>query len=590
MAFPLRSCLLLFLFIVVGFSTQSRAQTLWTEGAESGLTYVIDGTQSSYSLIQSEIVGKGSYAFHLANPGFTDSYFDIDQDITVGSDTKLFFLSRLGWAANTQFAKVKVSTDGGSTFPIELYSQAGTGNSGEGSFGLKQFDLSSYSSQSLRFRFAYEHTPFTSIFTQTDANVGWLVDDIQVGSQLEKIQYSVGDPTAEEQLYLEYINRGRADALVEAQRLADETDPDITSAYNFFNIDTADIVSQFNISVNNGCLDQYAQPLSFNEDLLLASRLHSQDMFNTATQGHTSSSNPPGPLTPFGNLSSRMDAVGYSWTNLGENVFSYAQSVAEGHAGFDVDWGNTINTSGDCYNPDFNGQGMQNHAGHRHSIHNNDFKEVGIGVVNGTNTVNGNTVGPQLVTQDFGSPGDATFITGVVYEDLNNNNFYDIGEGRSGVRVDVEGSAFYAVSSTSGAYSVPVSGDGEYMVDFMGGEFSHFSTTAMVIGGENVKVDYLASSITYLATDYNQNGTVDVADYEIWTQTLGSTTDLRADGNGDLVVDVADFTAWRDTLGDTSLGSLEAANVPEPNALLLAALASVGGFLIRSQFTGRREV
>ena len=43
------------------------------------------------------------------------------------------------------------------------------------------------------------------------------------------------------------------------------------------------------------------------------------------------------------------------------------------------------------------------------------------------------------MTQDFGNPGAATFITGVVYQDLNGNSFYDIGEGRSNVRVDESG-------------------------------------------------------------------------------------------------------------------------------------------------------
>jgi len=556
------------------------AQTLWTEGAENGLTYVIDGTQASYPLIQSDIVSNGDHAFHLANPGFTDSYFEIDQDITVQSNTKLFFSSRLGWASNTQFAKLQLSTDGGSTFPTELFSQAGTGNQGEGAFGLKTIDLGSYANQSLRFRFAYESTPFTSIFTQTSADVGWLVDDIQIGDQLEKTQYSVGDPSPHEQQYLEFINRARSDALVEAQRLADTDDSDISSAYSFFGIDRADIVSQFETSVNDGCLDQHAQPLSFNENLMQAAQLHTQDLFDNAYQGHNSSSNPPAPFLPGYSLGQRLDAVGYSG-GAGENVFSYAEKVEEGHAGFDVDWGNLTNSSHPCYNPAFNGQGMQNGAGHRASIHNGDYKEIGIGVINGTNTVGGNTVGPQLVTQDFGTSG-GRLITGVVYEDLNGNEFYDIGEGRSGVRVDVDGSAFYAISSTSGAYSIPVSEDGQYTVEFTGGGFSEFLATADVSAGLNVKIDYLASAITYLATDYNENGVVDIADYEIWTQTLGSTTDLRADGNNDMVVDAADFTAWRDTLGDTSTASLDSANVPEPAGWLLL-VAGMAVLALRSQ-------
>ena len=152
---------------------------------------------------------------------------------------------------------------------------------------------------------------------------------------------------------------------------------------------------------------------------------------------------------------------------------------------------------------------MQNPAGHRINLHDPDFQEIGIGVVNGTN----GSVGPQLVTQDFGDPGDIRYVTGVVYEDLNSNNFYDIGEGRSGVRIDVDGSAYYALSTASGGYAVPVPMDGTFIVKFSGGGFAMFNTTANVTGGKNFKVDYLAEAMALLLGDYNENGVVDAADY-----------------------------------------------------------------------------
>lgn len=63
-----------------------------------------------------------------------------------------------------------------------------------------------------------------------------------------------------------------------------------------------------------------------------------------------------------------------------------------------------------------------------------------------------------------------------------------------------------------------------------------------------------------LAGDYNDNGTVDAADYSVWRDTVGSTTDFRADGSGpsvgvpDGVVDVLDFDFWKANFGN-SLGS-----------------------------------
>lgn len=281
-----------------------------------------------------------------------------------------------------------------------------------------------------------------------------------VGPSTAQTLYTFGNPTAEEQLYIEFINRARANPPAEGQRLATTTDSRVLSAYAYFGVDLAMMQTEFN--------EIAAQPpLAPNEALTNAARGHTAWMFNNQQQTHVQSN-------PTKTIADRLNDAGYPYTNAGENVFSYAHSVWYGHAGFQVDWGG--GGTG----------GMQLGRGHRAAIHSGTFQEIGVGVVMGSN----GSVGPQLVTQDFGRRLNMMPRgTGVAYYDLNGNNFYDVGEGIEGLTVNVDGASYYCTTAKGGGWVVPTpSSTTTRTVTFSGLNINQSMQVAFV-AGQNSKAD-----------------------------------------------------------------------------------------------------
>lgn len=454
----------------------------WTENAESGLKNVRSQIDSSYSLLQSDWVSQGKHAFHLANPNWRPNWFELNRNLKIDAESQLYFMSRLGWAMPGQVATVQVSLDGGETWPKTIFSQAGAGQTRPTDVGFRfhQISLSDFAGETIRIRFVYENRGGSAI-VQTDSDTGWVIDDIRIGPDYQTNAYSIGNPTNQEQWMLEIINRARAGAVADAGRLS--RDSSLAAIYSFFKIKTADIVSQYRESVRNGLLDGSAQPLAFNAKLLKSTQLHSRDQLDKGFQGHASSSSPPAPFRPGFGPGQRAAALGYHG-GVTENAYAYASSVEFAHAAFAVDWGGD-HPRQQGYNPAFAGQGMQNPATHRINLHDNDFNEIGIGIVRGSN----GDIGPMVVTQNFGT-GSAT-VTGVVYADRDQNAFYSPGEGIGKVRVEVHGAAYHAVTASSGGYAIPVTTDGTYTVTFSGAGIKTWTTEVTVKQGRNSKLDYI---------------------------------------------------------------------------------------------------
>lgn len=317
-------------------------------------------------------------------------------------------------------------------------------------------------------------------------------------------KYSIGEPTDEEQQFLEYINWARSNANAAAQAYYNTTDPDVVSAYAYFGVDLEEMTNQFTSLIQN------LPPLAMNSKLLTATRLHSQDMATNVFQGHFSSTNPPPPHQEGDSPSDRIDYQSYSWIRNSENIFAKTKSVWHGHCAFEVDWGTGP-------------YGMQVPAGHRNTIHTNKWREIGIGVVLGYNRASHDTNGPIVVTQDFATESaDTPFITGVTYYDLNSNAFYDLGEGLGDIMVDASNTLYYAETAGSGGYAIPVSGNGSYPLTFSAPHMADVVTNVTITDGENAKQDLVLTYVPPII-DGPTNPTVGQATGYVFTGVAGCT-------------------------------------------------------------------
>lgn len=267
--------------------------------------------------------------------------------------------------------------------------------------------------------------------------------------EAQTIQYSIGDPSAEEQLSLELINRARANPAAEGERLAAQALAEASVYSDVYSFGTSLAVMKAEMA---GIAP--TPPLSFNENLIAVARTHNDNMLASNVQTHYAKGSAL-------HYEQRMDNSGYVWSWAGENIFASALNVEEAHASFEIDWGSGPG-------------GMQSPRGHRAAIHHPEYREIGIGYL----IASSSNLGPALITQDFGERiSRATikpYITGVAIYDADGDGFYDIGEGIGGVRVEVirlstgQHEDHYAITAASGGYSVPVDGGaGDYQVNFL---------------------------------------------------------------------------------------------------------------------------
>ncbi len=87
---------------------------------------------------------------------------------------------------------------------------------------------------------------------------------------------------------------------------------------------------------------------------------------------------------------------------------------------------------------------------------------------------------------------NTAFVTGVAYQDSNNNGEYDIGEGIGGLNVSLNNSTWFAVTGTAGGFAIPVRvGSGPVTVTFKTNAGAVVATSTVTVGNDSVKVDYM---------------------------------------------------------------------------------------------------
>ena len=296
------------------------------------------------------------------------------------------------------------------------------------------------------------------------------------------------EPTDDEQLMLEMINRMRWDPAAELHILTrinpgppatwqtpKSPDPDVAGALTFFNVDANLLAQQW------AGLTPRVAPLAWNANLADAATFHSGRMIFHDDQQHEFPGDP--------GLVERFESHGYTgWSNLSENIYAYSDSVFYGHAGFAIDWG-------------FGPGGIQSPPGHRDNYMDPALKEVGINITPESDP--STEVGPLVITQDFGARFGNSFITGVLYDESSGtrDSFYTPGEGLGGVTVTALTPNTSAVrgtttSSSSGGYALRIA-PGTYDLQFTGPGLDGRTVTYrnVTIGNANVKIDNLTSFI-----------------------------------------------------------------------------------------------
>ncbi|MEO1538162.1 MAG: CAP domain-containing protein [Pseudomonadota bacterium] len=253
--------------------------------------------------------------------------------------------------------------------------------------------------------------------------------------------YDIGWPglSAEEQLMVELVNRARLDPEGELERQDEGFAAGVTT--------------------------EPKEALAVVPSLSDAADAHSQDMDDRDFFSHT---NPDGESP-----ADRAVEAGHGSGYVGENI----------------GWiGSTSTSFDEQARVESHHDNLWDSDGHQQNFMSDNWNEIGVGYDYGSyRGYDGST----FATEMFGDRGE-TYLTGVVIDDQDGDDFYDIGEGVGGVQITAyRGEEAYGTATwDAGGYTLALP-PGDYRVVFEGGGLDAAYETGVTIGDENVKLDII---------------------------------------------------------------------------------------------------
>jgi hypothetical protein len=162
-----------------------------------------------------------------------------------------------------------------------------------------------------------------------------------------------------------------------------------------------------------------------------------------------------------------------------------------------------------------------------------DHREVGTGFANN----NASTLRNYWAIHSAYVDTDDRFLTGVVYNDNNNNGLYDLNEGLSDVTVSTD-QGHQVQTNSSGGWSLQVPA-GTYIVEANGGGYNGTGSAVAIVSDTNVEVDFISGDASGLVDFGLDTG-----------NTTPNVSVVATDANAaELGLDTATFTFTR--TGDT---------------------------------------